>query len=161
MAFRNQSSLSGVTAELEDIVFFEVDTDGVSEPFSCRQSVDCHDADDFRVTLEVAAFECIGSHSGGRVVLNVEFVLNPRIRNVHFSTGNQRVSADGRHFFDKNNVSTFALGFDGCGKTCTAGTDNHYVIILNGRHGSISFFSLLGLVRKFHTGFLCCIADGV
>ena len=161
MAFRNQGSFSGVTAELEDVVFFKIDTDRVSQPLSCRKSVRCHNADDFRVALEVAALKRIGSHSGRSVVLNIEFVLNPRIRNVHFSAGNQRVSADGRHFFNKNNVSAFALSFNCGSKTRTACTDNHYVVILNGRHGYVSFFIFLDLVGEFDTGFLCCITDGV
>ena len=105
---RNQSAFNGVSAELEEVMRFISDTDSVLQPFSCGQCTVRHGFDNSGVALVIAALEGILSVQFRRI-FNAEFFLNPALCHIHFCAGNQRVTADLRHFFQENNG--YAQGF--------------------------------------------------
>ena len=154
MADRNQSALAGVTAEEEEVVVFEANAEVVTAPFGSVKSVMCHYLDDVHVTLHVTALVGVFSVQFGGVIVDAELRLNPVLSCVHFSAGNQGVTADGRHLFQKHDVSAGILGFDSSGETGATGTDHDHIVGRFLRKSFDGLFdSLLISLAERHAGF--------
>ena len=162
VADRNQSALAGVTAEEEEVVVFEANAEVVTAPFGSVKSVMRHYLDDVHVTLHVTALVGVFSVQFGGVIVDAELGLNPVLSCVHFSAGNQGVTADGRHLFQKHDVSAGILGFDSSGETGATGTDHDHVIGRFLRQSLNDFLdSLLISLAERHAGFFGSIGYSV
>ena len=128
VADRNQGALAAVSAEEEEVVVFKADAEVVAAPESGVESLMRHHVDDLHVALAVTALERVLSVEFGRVVVDAELGLDPVLRGVHFSAGDEGVAADGGHLFKQNDVRAGVLGFDGGRETGTARADHDDVI---------------------------------
>ena len=162
VAHRNQRTLAAVAAEEKEVVVFKTHAQVVAAPFGGVKGVGSHDVNDLHVALFVTALKGVGGVPLGAVVQDPEFGLHPVARGIHFGARNEGVAAHGRHLFQKHNVGTGVLCFNGGGEPGAARTDHDDVVVTDG--GDVFDDLLNGLGVGFgerHAGFFGGVFDGI
>ena len=83
----------------------------VAQPFRSAQSIFSQNPDDFRIRDIVAALHDVFIEQIDGI-LDPFLFLQPVARSGHFRTGDQRVAADHRHFFQHENARAVFLRGD-------------------------------------------------